>query len=137
MEHQLRMIYQHVSALNPVPIQVSPCVLILPQPFPRGFQEIYMWVLRHLDYFMSKSQSCKIFTPPPFDISVMAQETSNKIWHTSWTRCCCRRFSHSSPGIFTLLWYSANRKELYGSPNGTFWQETSWHWRRPTNHGRG
>ena len=97
----------------------------------------YMWVLRHLEYFMSKSQSSKIFTPPPFDISVMAQETSNKIWHTSWTRCCCRRFSHSSPGIFTLLWYSANRKELYGSPNGTFWQETSWHWRRPTNHGRG
>lgn len=24
----------------------------------------YMWVLRHLEYFMSKSQSSKIFTPP-------------------------------------------------------------------------
>lgn len=44
----------------------------------------YMWVLRHLEYFMSKSKSNLIYYPPPTSVFIMAQETAHKIWHTSW-----------------------------------------------------
>lgn len=48
MEHQLRVIYQYASVLNPVLIQVLQHFLILLWAFPRGFQEICAWVLSPL-----------------------------------------------------------------------------------------
>lgn len=52
MEHQLRVTYQHVSALNPVLIQVLPRFLIKKQTFPEVPRKFVCGFWAHEKYWL-------------------------------------------------------------------------------------